>query len=238
MNPLSIQSFANADELLSEAAAQTLHTLQPTETLGSIVLTGGRTAIGLYQRICELALDIPVRWRNVHFFWGDERCVPMTDPESNFRLAQESLLKPLRIHPCNIHRIPTEPPFDTAAHKASKDYETFLTTSKENALRLILLSIGEDGHIASVFPDGIQRSLEAVQAYSPVVATKLPPHRITLNLNELAQAEEVFILAVGKEKKTVLDASLENTQAPQTPLAHLLRLRNQAEKKTILYRCP
>jgi 6-phosphogluconolactonase len=236
MEPI-LHNLPNTEILCRKMAEHALRILQPSETPASIALTGGRTAEGIYRSICEQSLDIPVRWKNVHFFWGDERCVPMNDPESNYRLAQESLLKPLRIHPANIHRIPTQLPPDDAAVKSTEDYENFLKAADVSSLRLVLLSMGEDGHIASLFPDGIANSLNSYLAYSFVTGPKSPPERITLNFSELAIAEHVLIAVSGEEKKEKLEAIL-TSNIQLSPLGELLHLRNRSQKETHLYITP
>ncbi|MGI6347442.1 MAG: 6-phosphogluconolactonase [Limisphaerales bacterium] len=233
----TLHNLPNPEVLCQKMAEHALHILQPTETLASIALTGGRTAEGIYTSICEQSLDIPVRWRNVHFFWGDERCVPMNDPESNYKLAHESLLKPLRIHPANIHRIPTQLPPEEAAIKATEDYEDFLKMANASSLRMALLSMGEDGHIASLFPDGITNSLNSYLAYSFVTGPKPPPERITLNFSELAIADHALIAISGEEKKKKLEAILSST-IQRTPLGELLHLRSRSQKQTHLYITP
>ena len=235
MKPI-LHNLPSVEILGRNMAEHALRILQPSETTASIALTGGRTAEGIYRSICEQSLDIPVRWKNVHF-WGDERYVPMNDPESNYRLAQESLLKPLRIHPANIHRIPTQLPPDEAALKATEDYENFLKAVGASALRLVLLSMGEDGHIASLFPGGITNSLNSYLAYSFVTGPKPPPERITLNFSELAIAEYALIAVSGEEKKEKLAAILASN-IQHSPLGELLHLRNRSQKETHLYITP
>ena len=231
-----LHTFDSLELLLEEMAAQSLRILQPSGNIASIALTGGRTARSLYQKICETALDIPVRWRNVHFFWGDERCVPLTDEESNFKLARESLLTPLRIHPSNIHPIPVHLSPVEAAAKAESDYRKFLQEQGADSLRLVLLSMGEDGHIASIFPDSIREAENSPLIYRSVTAVKPPPQRITLNYSPLVQAKQVLVIAVGTEKRQLLSSILDKkSNYAQLPLARLIELRSQNGHPTDLY---
>ena len=102
---------------------------------------------------------------------------------------------------------------------------------------MALLSMGEDGHIASLFPDGITNSLNSYLAYSFVTGPKPPPERITLNFSELAIADHALIAISGEEKKKKLEAILSST-IQRTPLGELLHLRSRSQKQTHLYITP
>ncbi|MFV0553082.1 MAG: 6-phosphogluconolactonase [Mangrovibacterium sp.] len=111
-------------------------------------LAGGSTPAMLYDL---LAQKEEIDWRRTHLWWGDERCVPPSDPQSNYRLAREHLLDKISIPPENIHRIMGEldPP---AACQAYEEELKRQFQSEHPAFDLILLGLGEDGHTASLFP--------------------------------------------------------------------------------------
>src|SRR6185436_18362512 len=91
---------------------------------------------------------------NVHFFWADERCVPPNDPESNCAAAREHFFQPLAIAPHKVHRIQGELPPDHAAELATTEIKSIVSadTFGQPQLDLIFLGMGEDGHVASLFP--------------------------------------------------------------------------------------
>lgn len=123
----------------------------------SLVLAGGGTPVPLYTLLAGAPLREKVPWAQVHVFWGDERCVPPDHSESNFGMAQRTLLSHVPIPPAHVHRIPGEMP----PREAASAYEALLRRSlgaeesgSEPVPRfdLVLLGLGEDGHTASLFP--------------------------------------------------------------------------------------
>ncbi|PYJ56527.1 MAG: hypothetical protein DME24_21965 [Verrucomicrobia bacterium] len=119
-----------------------------------VALSGGRVAKKFLTAVAEQARARSVSLDRVHFFWGDERCVPPTDAESNFLLAKTHLLDPLRIQPDKIHRVRGEIPPNRAAAEAKAEMCRIapMTAAGQPVLDLIFLGLGEDGHVASLFP--------------------------------------------------------------------------------------
>ena len=125
------------------------------------------------------------RLANVQFFWADERCVPPDDTESNFRLANELLFAPLKISESQIHRIRGELPPETAAAQAAAELRRFASSNANGqpVLDLIFLGMGEDGHVASLFPDEMEIAGSDKAVYRAVNnSPKPPPNRITIRL--------------------------------------------------------
>ena len=139
---------------------------------------------------------------NVHFFWADERCVPPNDAESNFRVARELLLIPLKIPDDHIHRIRGEesPAFAVAEAEAEICRIAALTNDSQPMLDLIFLGMGEDGHVASLFPDEAESVIASPAIYRAVAAVKPPPQRITLGYAAIAAARQVWVLASGRQR--------------------------------------
>jgi 6-phosphogluconolactonase len=186
----------------------------------------------LFSAFSNLAAGRNGLLATVHFFWGDERCVPPTDPESNFRLAWERLLQPLAVPEARIHRIRGEESPEAAAAGAA---EELLRLAPGNGygqpvLDLLFLGMGEDGHVASLFPAEPMAMISDRAVYRPVMATKPPPRRITLGYQAIAAAREVWVLASGTGKESALKASL--AASGQTPLARVLQLRQQPSTPT------
>lgn len=190
-----------------------------------VALSGGRIPKLFYAEIVRLAVARPQLFAEVHFFWGDERCVPPTDAESNFALANENLFKPLGIAPAQIHRIRGDLPPEEAAVEAAKEFTRVARMNAEGqpVLDLVFLGMGEDGHVASLFPGESEEVMASHAVCRVVMASKPPPQRITLGYSALAAANEVWVMASGVGKEKALAESLEENG--RTPLARLLRLR-------------
>lgn len=235
MKPIEVCVY-DSDEDSAEAAARrwmaTLHT--SPSPVRCTALSGGRGARLLLNAITTLArcASKPGKLAGVHFFWADERCVGPEDGESNYRLAHELLFAPLGIPGERIHRIKGEKTPSEAGREAGLDLMQTVQTQHDGTpiLDMVFLGVGEDGHIASVFPDAPASVLEGPEIYAPVTGPKPPPHRITLTLPVLAAARHVWVLACGAEKSKILDESLEGTR--KTPLARLLGLR----ANTVIFR--
>jgi 6-phosphogluconolactonase len=160
--------------------------------------------------------------------------VPPTDAESNYRSAAELLFAPLGVSAPNIHRVRGEDEPGKAARDAEAELRRFAPTSTtgQPMLDLVLLGMGEDGHIASLFPGEPDAVTSSPAVYRPVTASKPPPHRITLGYDAIAAAREVWVLASGLGKESALRESLSS--AGKTPLARLLRGRRQTQIYTDL----
>jgi 6-phosphogluconolactonase len=176
----------------------------------TIALSGGSTPKNLFNLIAANA-SASLPWPQIFFFWGDERHVPPTDPESNYRMAQETLLSKVPVPPGNIFRIPTENPnADAAAAAYEQTLRKFfeVDAGKFPRFDLILLGMGPDGHTASLFPE-----TTALQEKSRLVVAnwveKLNTSRITLTLPVLNAARRVAFLVSGADKATVLREVLE-----------------------------
>jgi 6-phosphogluconolactonase len=213
---------AVADRWLDELAART-----DDPAPYCVALSGGRIAKKFFAAVARRAPTRPVSFGHVHFFWADERCVPPTDAESNFGLAKAHLLDPLAISPDKIHRVRGEiaPKWAAAEAEAEICRIAPMNGSGQPVLDLVFLGMGEDGHVASLFPGALEEAVRSKSVYLPVVALKPPPQRITLNLAALAAARRVWVLASGPGKENALRQSLATDG--KTPLALALQARRQ-----------
>lgn len=164
----------------------------------TVALSGGSTPRALYQSLAVEPARSSIDWSRVEIFQGDERAVPPDHPDSNWRMAVESLLQHVPIKPENLHRMEAErPDLDAAAG----EYETLLKTrlGPSPSIDLILLGLGEDGHTASLFP-GTAALNETKRL---VVANEVPQlntRRMTLTYPALALAKEIWFLMTGEKK--------------------------------------
>jgi len=160
-----------------------------------------------------------VEWARVRIYFADERAVPPDHPESNFRLARETLLDPLRLAPRNIHRMKGE---YQDLEAAVVEYEAHLT----EPLDVLILGVGEDGHIASLFP-GTPLADEKVRRVAAVTDSPKPPVlRLTLTARALGEARQVLVLATGPEKAEAVARALEGWAGPREVPARLVRGRD------------
>ena len=185
----------------------------------TVALSGGSTPKALYSLLAASYADFA--WNRVFLFFGDERHVPPTDPESNYRMVEESLLTKIKpaIPAENVFRVPAENP-DAAA--AASDYEAQLRRFFElqpgefPRFDLILLGLGPDGHTASLFPDSLALDEQSRLVVANWV-TKFNAYRITFTFPVLNRAAEVMFLASGAEKADMLHQVLEGKNIPPLP---------------------
>ena len=194
-----------------------------------VALPGGRVAGRLMAATAQSTSEPKMVWSKVLFFWGDERCVPPDDRESNYRLAVENLLGPKGIGIAQCHRLQGELDPEESARKASEMLRRSLPQTPEGMpiLDLILLGMGEDGHVASLFPEAPSAVVESREPVVAVVGPKPPPRRLTLSFGVLAAARNVWVLASGAGKEEALRCSLSS--GLQTPLGRLLALRQRTQ---------
>ena len=231
MSGCELISFATDNELARAVADRWLDELAAAESNVPfcVAVSGGRIAQKFFAAAAERALNRGMSLDQVHFFWADERCVPPTDAESNYALAKIYLLDPLRIQPDKIHRLRGEidPKWAAAEAEAEICRLASLNPDGQPVLDLIFLGMGEDGHVASLFPGAPGEIVKNRSVYLPVVASKPPPQRITINFATITSAKQVWVLASGAGKERALRESLSSEGT--TPLARVLRLRNRTQ---------
>ncbi len=185
----------------------------------TIALSGGSTPKSLYTLLATNARTM-LPWERMFFFWGDERHVPPTDPDSNYRMANEAMLSKVSVPPANVFRVPAENP---EAATVAKEYEStlkrFFQTEAGQFPRfdLILLGMGPDGHTASLFP-GTAGLAERSRWVIANWVEKLKTHRLSFTLPVLNAARCVAFLVSGTDKAQVLKSVLqENVAGEQYP---------------------
>lgn len=221
--------FDSPEQVASEVARRFLEFSIEGEPKQTIGLSGGRITGLLFREISRQAKISAVPMEQLRFFWADERCVPLDDPESNYRLARELLFEPLEIQ---AHQ---QFPYSggESAEKMTQDgkrmiHDHFGTQENETPIfDLIFLGMGEDGHIASLFPENRSEDRHRNEVCFDVIASKPPPSRITLSYPVIAAAKEVWLVVSGSGKAQVLAEALQSSG--ETPLKHLLSLRKHTK---------
>jgi len=199
--------------------------VQATRRRFTVALPGGSVATTCFPRLARLPID----WDRCEFFWVDERAVPPGDPESNYGAAQSLWLKPAGVPAARIHRMSAD---DPDLDKAAESYTDVITRFGQRPPRLdyVILGVGPDGHVASLFPGHVLLS-EARRLVAAVHdAPKPPPRRMTLTLPLLAGAGRVVVAAFGHAKAEVMREALTNPESA-LPVAMVLR---HAERPLIL----
>jgi 6-phosphogluconolactonase len=222
-------SYPDATALSAAVARRWLALVASATAAGErhrVALAGGRIAKDFMTAAAALAKDQAQSLAGVDFFWGDERCVPPEHPDSNFLLASQAMLQPLGIASERIHRIRGEADPALAAREAAAELRTHCPAGPHGQpiLDLVLLGMGEDGHIASLFPGAPSEVVNSSATYLPVVGPKPPPQRITLSFPAIGAARLVWVLVFGAGKENALRESLASATA--TPLGRVLAGRS------------
>jgi 6-phosphogluconolactonase len=180
----------------------------------AIALTGGTSP----ERAYELAAEREPDWSAASVWWGDERCVPPEDESSNYRLARERLLDNLAEPPHEVERIRGE----LGAEAAAAHYDARLRGAR---LGFVLLGLGPDGHVASLFPN--QPTLEERERYAIPAEAKLEPFvdRVTMTVPVLCSAPELVFIVTGERKAEAVERAFARPPDPATP-ASLIRSAN------------
>lgn len=193
--------------LASAAARDLLARLAEAQGHGEVPqvgLTGGSVADVLHREVARLSLgdapDVPrVDWSRVDVFWGDERFVAPDDPERNERQAREALLDHVGVDPLRVFPAPSTADAPTV-ERAAQMYADVVRENGRGAFEVLMLGLGPDGHIASLFPGhpavGVQDAVAVGLSDSP----KPPPDRVSLTLPALARSRAVWFLVSGSEK--------------------------------------
>jgi 6-phosphogluconolactonase len=228
MKDLDVTHFSSSVELAETAAKDWLNLIPAFPSAHWVAIPGGRIASAFFDAVTGHAVASAVSFDHVHFFWSDERCVPPDHPDSNFRVANTELLGPLGIAHDRIHRIKGELPPAQAVTEANADISLLAPTNiaGQPVFDLVLLGMGEDGHVASLFPNAPASVIECETPYLAVrSSSKPPPLRISLSYAAIAAAKEAWVLISGAGKEEVFRQSLRPDG--KTPLARILRLRRQ-----------
>jgi 6-phosphogluconolactonase len=170
----------------------------------SFALTGGSLGPAFFPRLARVPLD----WSRTDVFWGDERAVPPTSPDSNYRLARELWLEPAAVPAARVHRMEGEAG-DLAAAAAAYAIELEQILGSPPRLDIALLGEGPDGHVCSLFPGHPLLREDRRWAAALEDAPKPPPGRLTLTLPTLAAARLVVVVALGAAKAPAVREALE-----------------------------
>ena len=218
--------------LAAERVAQLMVEAVANRGLAFVSLAGGATPRRLYSNLADAHQPWRSRipWGQVHLFWGDERHVPPDHPDSNYGMAEASLIDHVPVPADQVHRIRGDMP---DAHAAADNYERILADVVSGFTRtplfdLLLLGLGDDAHIASIFPGSELLEPDVARPFAGRrVAAVWAPHlnvwRLTLTPEAILDARAILVLVSGTNKADAVRAALEDLPDVKTHPAQLLR---------------
>ncbi|HET7174125.1 MAG TPA: 6-phosphogluconolactonase [Nocardioidaceae bacterium] len=215
--------------LAAAAAARLVTTLVDVQSAGRVprlVLTGGRIADRIHRTLAESAARDSVDWGRLEIWWGDERFLPADDPDRNERQARSALLDLVPIDPGLVHPMPAPGDVGGDPETAAERYAAALAAAagpedhgRVPTFDVLMLGVGPDGHVASLFPEQPALYDEARTVTAVRGAPKPPPTRITMTMPTLSRAHEVWFCVSGREKARAVHLALGAAGAVQVPAA-------------------
>jgi len=187
-------AFACADFVLA-----TLRNALQTNGRATLAISGGNSPRPMFSRLAASHFD----WSHVHIFWVDERCVPPDSDQSNYKLANETLIGPAAINPANVHRIQGELDPEDAARRYVADITRFFGSGELPTFDLIHRGMGPDAHTASLFP-GEPLIENRTDIAAAVWVEKMKSHRVTLLPGVLLKARQTVLQVAGADKAEAL----------------------------------
>jgi len=220
---------ANADLLADAVAARLITKLvdaQSARGWASVVLTGGKICIGVLEAVHRSAARNAVQWDRVDVWWGDERFLTTDDPQRNDGQARRALLDHLPLAAERVHPIPAdEGRFAGQPEDAAEWYADQLAAAARPEdhgsvprFDVCMLGIGEDGHVASIFP-GAPAAYETRSVVAVHGSPKPPPVRISLTFSTIGSALEVWLVAAGPSKASAVGLAVSGAGPVQIPAA-------------------
>jgi len=204
-----IEVVADVEALSHAAAERIVARLSATPGTRAVALTGGRTPETLYHLLATEPFRSRIPWHEIHWFWGDERFVPLDDPRNNARMAIDALLCHVPVPRRNIHRIRTDlaDPAESAEHYEAtlRHFHGDRALDADPLFTIVLMGMGSDGHTASLYP-GDPALDEKERWVVPVEHARRDPYvpRVTLTFPALASTHEMIFMVAGADKRNAL----------------------------------
>jgi 6-phosphogluconolactonase len=222
VNPPRVEVHESAEALATAIAGELLARLVDAQSAGhepQVALTGGTIAEAVHRELGRLSEGSEVDWSHVVVWWGDERFVEPASDDRNERLAREAFLDLVDVDPAKIHPMPsTETADDVVAGAAA--YAEELRTYGAGEFDVVMLGVGPDGHVASLFPGFPQLDVHDQVAVPVTDSPKPPPERISLTFDALNRAKSVWFIVSGDEKAPAVSRALaDDADLHDTPAA-------------------
>ena len=225
MSERQIIILDTAEELFVRAAEEIAHVAGEAICMHgefNLCLTGGTTPERTYDLLAT-RFELSVDWKEVHFYWGDERSVPPDDPASNYGMANRTILSTLKIKPDQIHRVRGEDKPEDAAREYEEELRSRLNLGDGEFPRfdLMLLGLGTNCHMLSLFP-GIPALHEEHRLMVPVEVEDKVRHRVTMTAPVMNNSARIMFLVSGENKAAAVKNVLEGKDDPERVPAHLV----------------
>ncbi len=210
----------SADQLAHDVAGRLLTVITAMQAEGripQIALTGGTIADKIHAEVARQASGSPVLWGQVEFWWGDERFVPREDPQRNALHARNAMLDHLPVNQSRVHEIPASDEADSP-DAAAVIYSDRLRNSGVGDFDVVMLGLGQNGHVASLMPHSPALHVTDRIAVGVTDSPKPPPNRVSLTFDALNRTREVWFVVAGEDKaEAVARALAEEGSVEETP---------------------
>ena len=180
-----------------------------------VALTGGTMGSAVVAALADHPAQDAVDWSKVHFWWGDERYLPAGDPDRNDTQNDEAGLRMLTLGSDRVHRVPG-PDETGSVEEAAQRYEEELRAHGGEAFDVVLLGVGPDGHVASLFPGHPQQTANDTIAVAVHDSPKPPPTRVSLTAECLSRSRQVWFVVSGSDKAEAVAKGVAGAPAEQS----------------------
>ncbi|QIX26796.1 6-phosphogluconolactonase [Nocardioides sp. JQ2195] len=203
-------------EAVAEALIARLAEIQAEGRVPTVGLTGGTIAREVHRKVASSLNSFDVDWDEVDFWWGDERYVDSSSDDRNARQARRDLLDHVDVDPSRVHEMPAADS-GLSLQEAAEAYAAEMREQGSGGFDVLMLGLGPDGHIASLFPGSAQ--IDARDAITVAVARspKPPPERISLTFEAMARSNAVWFIVAGAEKAEAVARSMVDTDVHASP---------------------
>ena len=185
-----------------------------------VSLTGGSMGSEIITSLCRVPARAAVDWRRVHVWWGDERWLPSGDPDRNDTQNDEAGLSTLGLDPAHVHRV-AGPDGSASPEESARAYAAELGSQGAGFFDVMVLGVGPDGHVASLFPHHPAAGTTGVAAVAVHDSPKPPPDRVSLTRECLERSREVWFLVSGADKADAVRRGVSGAPFERTPAAHV-----------------
>lgn len=210
-----IEVEPDRERLAAAIAHDLLRTLEDAQAAGEVPqvgLTGGSIADDVHREVARRAADSEVDWSRVVFWWGDERFVAPDSPDRNAGQARTAFLDVVGADPANVHEMPSTADADSV-EDAAATYSDLVRAQGAGDFTVLMLGVGPDGHIASLFPGHPALDVDDRVAVGVSESPKPPPERVTLTYGALNRSRHVWFLVSGAEKAAAVGRALAEPAA-------------------------
>jgi 6-phosphogluconolactonase len=216
-----IEVHDDAAALATAVAGELLSRLADAQAAGhvpQIALTGGTIADAIHREVARLSPGSGVDWARVVVWWGDERFVAADDPERNAGQARAAFLDAVGVEPAHVHEMPSTADADDV-EAAAAAYSSELREHGSGEFDVVMLGVGPDGHVASLFPGNAALDVRDRIAVGVTDSPKPPPQRVSLTFPALNRARTVWFLVSGDAKASAVARALGGVDPHDIPAA-------------------